>query len=242
MAIVLFVATSPQASANGGPGAFVPDNYFNEYGLYPQIDPEPSGPSAPIDGLLWLKTGSGAPAIYNGGGNYPKVAYSVYYENTSSQWELLGNYIGDISLAAGWFNYGTDVTVANNDIQYVSTDTVDTTETGWKTFEQGSVYVQFWTDPTLQSTGTSLYSTYAAANSASAMGTSGVYVAQTAPFLVDMITSTGTGSFFYNENDMGMYMPAVVLQKGVAVPEPSTIALVATALLGLMAYAWRKRR
>ena len=43
-------------------------------------------------------------------------------------------------------------------------------------------------------------------------------------------------------NDMGMYMPAVVLAKGVAAPEPSTIALAAMGLLGLTAYAWRRRR
>ena len=37
-------------------------------------------------------------------------------------------------------------------------------------------------------------------------------------------------------------LSATVDNFGIAVPEPSTLVLLATALLGLLAYAWRRRR
>lgn len=76
------------------------------------------------------------------------------------------------------------------------------------------------------------YSTYAAAYAASASGTSGVYVGQSTVFL-NPADSVGTSEL----DDM----PAVILAK-VATPEPSTLLLSAAGLLGLLAYAWRKRR
>ena len=68
-----------------------PDNFYNAYGCYPQIPHDnpgtyystlPYGPTATEDGLVWLNTGSG-PALK--GGN---LAVSIYYENTSSAWQL----------------------------------------------------------------------------------------------------------------------------------------------------------
>lgn len=70
------------------------------------------------------------------------------------------------------------------------------------------------------------------------------------------VTSVGAGKKNYSSylnNSMvsvgGCYAPggAAILwtdnfQVGSAVPEPSTIALLATGLLGLLAYAWRKRK
>ena len=56
------------------------------------------------------------------------------------------------------------------------------------------------------------------------------------PFLAD-VANTGLG--YDNANYVGMYMPAVILHEA---PEPSTILLAATGLLGLLAYAWRKRK
>jgi hypothetical protein len=79
-----------------------------------------------------------------------------------------------------------------------------------ETFEQGLFYLQFWTDPALESTGSSAYSTYAQAHAASAINTAGVYVAQTAPFKVDF--GLGGQMPLLYANELGMYMPAAVLQ------------------------------
>ncbi len=251
LAIVLFVANGPQARANGL-ATFIPDNFFNCFGAYPQIPYDypgtfystlPTGPTATEDGLVWLNTGSGPLALYNNA----HLAYSVYYENSNSAWELVAN-MASLQGYSGYFagpgnpdNDGAEWTV--NDAEYVGSETVPAGGVGnYKTFEQGLFYVQFWTDPQLESTGTSAYSTYSAALSASSHGTSGVYVAQTVPFLVDIVTAGGLGSLTYPQNRIGMYMPAVVLAEGVATPEPSTIVLMLAGLLGLLAYAWRRRK
>ena len=50
-----------------------------------------------------------------------------------------------------------------------------------------------------------------------------------------------TASSFYT-NPVGVYLAAASLSTGVPTPEPSALVLLATGLLGLLAYAWRKRR
>jgi hypothetical protein len=77
------------------------------------------------------------------------------------------------------------------------------------------------------------YNTYAAAYAASASGTPGIYVGETPVFL--QATATGIGI----PPDM-VSMPALILAR--AVPEPSTLFLTAAGLVGLLAYAWRKRK
>ena len=73
------------------------------------------------------------------------------------------------------------------------------------TWQQGTFYLQMWTGA---------YSSYALANAASAVARPGVYVAQTAPFPIDLGPGGEAPVDYVNEM---MYMPAVVLQKGVAV-------------------------
>ena len=80
---------------------------------------------------------------------------------------------------------------------------------------------------------TGTYNSYSAAYAASASGTPGIYVGQSTVFINPMAIGIG----FPPELD---HMPAVILAK--AVPEPSSLALAAAGLLGLLAYAWRKRR
>ena len=171
---------------------FGPDNFYNADGSYPQIphdDPGtyystlPYGPTATEDGLVWLNTGSG-PALK--GGN---LAVSIYYENTSSAWQFeetmftTGGYSGYFMATANptWGN----ARVITNPL-IVGTETIPVSgSTGDEIFQQGLFYLQFWTDPTLESTGKSAYSSYAQALAASESGAAGVYIAQTAQFKVD---------------------------------------------------------
>ena len=44
------------------------------------------------------------------------------------------------------------------------------------------------------------------------------------------------------EPQLASFMPAMILKKAVATPEPSTLLLAATGLLGLLAYGWRRLR
>ena len=53
-------------------------------------------------------------------------------------------------------------------------------------------------------------------------------------------TNPTTSYIGFGNDDAWGYIDNVKLS--VATPEPSTLALLATGLLGLLAYAWRKRR
>jgi hypothetical protein len=55
-------------------------------------------------------------------------------------------------------------------------------------------------------------------------------------------TITGNGHNFFNAVYGSDYAPRLVLNEPLPTPEPSTIVLLVTAVLGLLAYAWRKRR
>ena len=193
-----------------------PDNYYNADGSYLQIPEDnpgtyystlPYGPTATEDGLVWLNTGGG-PALQSG-----NLAVSVYYENTSSAWQLEETEIVGDGGYAGYFVaksipiWGQARSLSNPLI--VSTETIPVSGLPGqpeKTFQQGLFYLQAWTDPALESAGKSAYSTYAQAFAASESGAAGVYVAQTVPFKVDF----GSG-LLLDANEMGMYMPAVVM-------------------------------
>ena len=196
-----------------------PDNYFNACGCYPQIPNDspgtyyltlPNGPSATEDGAIWLNTGSG-PALKSG-----NIAVSIYYENTSAAWQLEETMFATDGGYAGYFFATADPTWGDSRMisnpMIVSTETIPCLDlqSTLQTFQQGLFYLQFWSDPTLESTGTSAYSSYAKAFAASETGTPDVYVAQSAPFKVDF----GLGGLMplLYANEMGMYMPAVVLQ------------------------------
>ena len=228
-----------------------PDNFDNADGLYLQIPNDnpgtyystlPYGPTASEDGLVWLKTGSASPELYNNA----NLAVSIYYENSNSAWQLEETMISTQGYSGYFFGtadptWGESRVVTNALV--VSTETIpviDLTGHPLTTFQQGLFYLQFWTDPALENTGTSAYSSYAQAFAASAAGASGVYVAQTVPFKVDFGGGGETPLLYANE--MGMYMPAVVMAKAVATPEPSTAVLTLGGLLGLLAYAWRRRK
>ena len=77
------------------------------------------------------------------------------------------------------------------------------------------------------------YSTYAAAYAASLAG-QGVYVAD--------VTYQNPTVSIANPLDLMTGSPAIVLAQAVATPEPSALLLSVAGLLGLLAYAWRKRR
>ena len=188
VAIAGFAARSLAAPDN----YFVPDNFYNAYACYPQIPYDnpgtyystlPNGPVATEDGLVWLNTGSG-PALKGG-----DLAVSIYYENTSSAWQLeetmftSGGYSGYF-MATNKPTWGNARVITNPLI--VGSETIPVSGSqGDETFQQGLFYLQFWTDPALESTGKSAYSTYAQAYAASETGAAGVYVAQTAQFKVD---------------------------------------------------------
>ncbi len=215
----IFSAAAIVGLAAPGLGAptytFGPDNFYNAFSYYPQIPHDnpgtyystlPNGPVATEDGLVWLNTGSG-PALK--GGN---LAVSIYYENTSSAWQLeeteftTDGYSGYFMATANP-TWGAARVISNPLIVGSETIPVGGAQ-GDETFQQGLFYLQFWTDPTLESTGKSAYSSYAQALAASETGAAGVYVAEAAQFKVDF----GFDSVAY-ANKMGMYMPAVVLQR-----------------------------
>ena len=125
----------------------------------------PYGAAATEDGLVWLKTGSGSPALYNN----PNLAVSVYYENTSSAWQLedtmfpSGGYSGDF-LATSSPTGGESGVISNPLI--VSSESIPVIDLAGhpnETFQQGLFYLQFLDRPRFGEHGKSAYSTYAQA-------------------------------------------------------------------------------
>ncbi len=253
-ALVLLIAAVIVAFAASGAWAqaysIMANNFLNADGSYPQIPYDypgtyystlPNGPTATEDGMLWLNTGAG-PVLHNA-----SVGVTVWYEDYNSVWKpaISSVYSGGYS---GYFvdavNNGiggnSDYLVLDSDPPLiVSNETIPNPNYFDEpfTFRQAKFYVQAWYDPELAATGTtSAYSSYAQAFTASEHGAPGVYVAQTPVFLGDLIPPGDPAGWW--DNYLGMYMPAMVLTK--AVPEPSTIALAVTGLLGLLAYGWRK--
>jgi hypothetical protein len=87
-------------------------------------------------------------------------------------------------------------------------------------------------------------STWYDTDAASAADTAKLEALRTSTGLVTMLLNPGLASPTMGGVEFGYtagQMPQLVLTVG-AVPEPSTIILVSTGLLGLLAYAWRKRK
>jgi hypothetical protein len=66
------------------------------------------------------------------------------------------------------------------------------------------------------------------------------WVAQSGPFTPDNLAQVG--SIDFPQENCFDKMPNLILQHPVATPEPSTILLMASGLVGLLAYAWRRRK
>ena len=219
---ILAILTFADGNVSAATWAFEPDNYFNNASVYPQIPNDnvsnyyqtlPYGPTATEDGFIWLKTGSGSPSLFSGN----TLTVAAYYKNISGGWTFEETENADCSSYPGQFVAGSPINVSSlvssgGDGRYVTdpnlaivgSETIPTTDLGGSLvlWNQTQFYLQTWTGA---------YSSYAAAYAASARGVSGVYVAQTVPFLVDLGPG-GTQPFDY-VNEF-MYMPAIVLAHG----------------------------
>jgi hypothetical protein len=264
VAVILSVAAM-LALAAGSSGAAIwsimPDNYMNAFGAYPWIPGDdvgasftlPDGPFATEDGAIWMKKPSG---VWPNGSQYQLFdpdaqnwsVRTTVYVNTTTGWQICdnGGFINGINMCSstgypGYWARGTNIELPSN-VLLLGPDTrpgVSCT--------QADFYVQAWLDPAQEhdaglndppGSASSAYASYAQAYAASAAGVPGVLVGQTPVFRGDIWDASALpGDSF---NTLGMYMPALILQK--AVPEPSTIMLAAIGLFGLVAYAWRKRK
>ena len=205
--------------------AFEPDNYFNNASVYPQIPNDstsgyystlPYGPTATADGFIWLKTSSsGSPALFSGS----TLTVACYYLNTSGSYTFEETENANGSAYPGQWVAGSPLTlasdvtaggvgryVADNNLEITGTEKIVTTdlEDTLVTWSQTKFYLQMWTGS---------YSSYAAANAASAGGR--VSTCEMAPFYVDL---GGGGEPPFDYVNEFTYMPAVVLDKGVAIP------------------------
>ena len=233
LAIVALVASAEKATASGAGQIDMTTGYS-------------TSPTATANGSLWINTGSGASLI---------VDYLTTYgdPNTHSSdinFEVLGGLTpGNLQLLTAYQH-----TPAQTSIWLLSIpnpDYVDVPNSAEWDMNQGGPNGNFQ-DPTqlndyylAGSSGTAyfrimawtgLYNDYPDAYNASLAG-QGVYVADTG--VIQGWTYTGGIDPIPS---IGNFMPAMILQKAVATPEPSTLLLAATGLLGVLAYAWRKLR
>ncbi len=208
------------------------DNMDSDW--YTNEPAEWNSPTATTNGAAWIKTGSGSPV---------QLTQSVNTQllmDTPGGWAIIGTTLLSVasgtaaSASNGWvgstvndcsayypglfFNGGS----ANYPIPGTSTTT------GPSNSYEAEVY--FWTG---------LYNTYADAYAAAEAHTPGVYVADSGQFL-EAVQPYTSGPPAFPEDLLDM--PAMILQQPAATPEPSTLLLLTTGLLGLLAYAWRRRR
>jgi hypothetical protein len=226
LAIVVLAASSAQAGFVFGDYYFQLTNWDNGgggYGIGPSFN-LPTGPTATTDGGIWVKTGSSYALSVN------DVNIEVDFRTAPDQPTnvitntcLLSNGVASGDSSGGiypgyWFvgnaDPGSPYNMSANQY-YVPTATTFADPTNF----QFDLYMWYGTE-----------TSYAAAAAA------GEKVAHSGWFAAGpMAVGLGfpTWSTF-------KYMPSMVL--AVQTPEPSTIVLVTTGLMGLLAYAWRKRK
>jgi hypothetical protein len=196
----------------------------------------PTGPTATTDGAIWLKTGS-TYAL-----NVADLNFEIDFRPASNQSTIV---ITNTDLLSTGVAYG-DVDIEGNPANaYPGYWFGDDGDSGWgNTHTDPSPYAQgggqYWVPETTGLANFQLdlkmwygtYNSFSAAQAARAIGADTGWF-QSGP-MASGIGLPGQTTF--------EYMPSVVLQPLVPSPEPSTIVLVATGLLGLLAYAWRKRK
>jgi hypothetical protein len=184
-----------------------------------------NSPTATTGGALWLKTGSGPAVQYPYSAGDINIQFLIQapapYGWTTMATLLLSDHTADGDMTAFGPGYdGFFFDLSGNAYEIPGTNNF----TGPYNHYNARLY--FWTGN---------YNTYADALTAATAHTPGVYVADSGVFN----QSVPYGSPPPIPGDVSG-MPATIMSQ--PVPEPSTLLLVATGLLGLLAYAWRKRK
>jgi hypothetical protein len=262
MALVAFAAGA--AVADEPIWGMMPDNYMNAFGCFPEIPGDnaqpigtsftlPDGPSATVDGAIWMKAPSGVwPStgsqyqLFDPNGDNWSIRITVHV-NTTAGWQIwddgqpidvMGTPV-NMSSSTGYPGYwarGVSLGLPSN-VTIVGEDTVHTADMYLPdgngnytipfslTFPQAEFYIQAWLDPAQEhnanensppGSASSAYATFAQAYAASASGSPGVLVGQTPVFRGDMVDAS-QGPLWY-ANELGMYMPALILQKATPLP------------------------
>lgn len=190
------------------------------------VNPSFESPDAPTDGYLaavpsgWTAEGSGSCYITNGTwastayGSIPDGSQIVEIGDYKELWQNTG-----IALQDGWtytvnFQAGTSGNMPEDAALWATLRTANnTTEVG----SSAIVYQSWATAPNGGFSSYSLSGTYHGANK----------------YLTIDFSTTGTAYYVAFDN---------VSISSTFVPEPSSIALLTTGILGLLCYAWRKRR
>ncbi len=244
---VLSVTTIVLLAANGafadtfqtGNWYFFLSNWNNGgggYGLGPSFN-LPTGPTATTDGAIWVKTGS-TYAL-----NTQDVNIELDFRPAPDQAPVL--ITNTVLLSTGVAHH--DVVLNDSGYCYPGYFSNEANGIG-STRDVNAPYLvtgnnvnnMYWLPTALNADPTNfqfdLYfwqgseTSYTAAyNAGEKVGTTGWFAAGPMAIGISFPTQTTFA-----------YMPSVVLQT--PLPEPSTIILVATGLLGLLAYAWRRRK
>ncbi len=234
MAIAALAATSAQAT-------FVYGVYMDASGGIPNTPPNGTNPYATSNGRVWINTGSG-PTLMTQDVNAQLLVYDTAL--TTPAWTVLEGYP---------YNSGDPGEATSSTLLLTGPDDPDLgtpPAVGDITFWTEGGYPGAFLDPSgniyvipgataagsydfqmFMWTGTS--TTYAGA-----VGQPNTYTGESAVF-----TANAVGGPTPPSNAYGFIpnMSAIILQQ-VTVPEPSTLLLAASGLIGLLAYAWRKQK
>ena len=201
------------------------------------------GWTATTEGALWIKTGSGSPVL-----NTQDLNFELDYRATpTSAWititntYLLSNGVAEYDCSYDYYSYpgqfeGVDNTFGvpadhASPYRYLYAGSAEYVLPG--TGPTGQYPDGQPTQPGMQF---DLYAWTGTFNSYAAAVAGGADAAVSGPFQV------GPTSFGINPGDDAFYnMPSMVLQVQ-PTPEPSTVFLAVTGLVGMSAYAWRKCR